>query len=904
MSPNTVRVPVSPKAKGLVEKMKADIEYDCLCKIIINNHPNVLVHSLGQQESQRAKRLILDGIKKQLVIFKHLPSPPIPALHLKYLIEMYKDRFDEVSQGLELFHLPKKRPFDAIGPDETDSIKVKGTGLQVDAVKDMLDELIGESEFYQKHIFLTITFPPYLLRMWRKRWNSLKAIFKEKFDVLIEYKCPECCDRGSQVQFCIYGFDYEAFELFKIKLDVEHSHPLVVSEIPLPIERVKEVHAALSEHKLDFRDYPVDVYCNEKARKITIRAPDFLKDDMETVQDEIENFLEETSIIKDNMSLIDVPTYLLFTSPEHGYYKQAQSFAKGTRVTLRSYRHGQIVGCTLTGPASRIEILKLQLGTILNSIKPLLGYIHVPVDPLALPSLTPTFCSDINSKLESQFMTVLIKKSGSSPPSSPPQKQQFGGTWHWRDSDGSFIPHSASVSKELSSEYKANSFSKYIFIDNGKAIEVDFYSMVQTDLTTGIKRQVSFTSSGSIQWYWTSDDGTKLTPYSAKDSDTIENTYKMKQTVFTMTINQQPYLIDTLAMIQKNMKTGRSRKIERKAPASGSGPKQSSTVRLYGLKTKLDAASQHVQDRLSQCLKTNELTNPLLSNPKFYAEVQKIASRHNVQTIRGNLSPSNDRRGLPAAKAVAPVVAGGGGGGGIGSLLFKGVGFCINKVIQEVQERIIDSKAAAAVTASSDVPADAPPEWESQETNLKLFSVASLSPEYKRIETLFKKTLRNSRIITITRIQNMWLHEKYIQHRDRLALKNKGKINERELFHGTRGTDPKEIYDSEEGFDMRFSASGMWGQANYFASDASYSHLYAHKHPSGYNEIFLVKLLAGESYESEPDSTLRMPPKVTKPKGELQTRYDTVTGTTRGTKVFMAYDNQKAYPAYLIVYAA
>ena len=894
MTPNTLRVPVNPKAKELVEKMKADIENDCLCKIVINNHPNVLIHSLGQRESQKAKRLILEGIKKQLIIFKHLPSTPIPALHLKYLIEMYKDRFDEVSEGLELFHLPRKRPFDAIGPDETDSIKVKGTGEQVDAVKDMLDELIGESEFHQKHLFLSITFPPYLLRLWRKVWNFLREAFKEKDNVLIEYKCPESCGPGSQVEFCIYGFNYEAFKMFQSIIEKAHSKPLVVTEIPLPIERVKEVHAALTEHKLDFRDYIVDVYCNEKARKIIIRAPDFVKEDMETAQDEIENFLKETSIVKDNMSLIDVPTYLLFTSPEHGYHKQALSYAKGTRVILRSYRHGQNVGCTLTGTASKIEILKLQLGSILKSIKPLLGYIHVPVDPLALPSLTPTFCSDINSKLESQFMTVLIKKSSSSPPSSPPQ-QQSGSTWHWRDSDGSFVPHSASISKELSAGYKTSPFSKYIVIDNGKAIEVDFYSMVQTDLTTGIKRQVSFTSSGSIQWYWTSDDCTKLVPYTSKDSDYIENMYKMKHTVFSTTINQQSYLIDTVAMIQKNVKTGRSSKIERKATTSASSPKQSSTVRLYGLKTKLDAASQHVQDKLSQCLKTNELTNPLLSNPKFYAEVQKIASKHNVQTIQRNPSP-NDRK---AAKPVPP-----GGGGGFGSLLFKGVGFCINKVIQEVQERIIDNKAVAAAATSPDVPPDVPPEWEPQEANLKLFSVPSSSVEYQRVESLFKKTLRNSRILTITRIQNMWLHEKYVQHRDRLALKNKGKINERELFHGTRGTDPKEIFDSEEGFDMRFSASGMWGQANYFASDASYSHLYAHEHPSGYKEIFLVKLLAGESYESQPDSSLRMPPKIKKPKGELQTRYDTVAGTTRGTRVFMAYDNQKAYPAYLIVYAA
>ena len=46
-----------------------------------------------------------------------------------------------------------------------------------------------------------------------------------------------------------------------------------------------------------------------------------------------------------------------------------------------------------------------------------------------------------------------------------------------------------------------------------------------------------------------------------------------------------------------------------------------------------------------------------------------------------------------------------------------------------------------------------------------------------------------------------------------IEQKNGGQANEMELFHGTSNNDPQEIYDSEEGFDMRFSASGMWGQA-------------------------------------------------------------------------------------------
>ena len=31
------------------------------------------------------------------------------------------------------------------------------------------------------------------------------------------------------------------------------------------------------------------------------------------------------------------------------------------------------------------------------------------------------------------------------------------------------------------------------------------------------------------------------------------------------------------------------------------------------------------------------------------------------------------------------------------------------------------------------------------------------------------------------------------------------------LFHGTRATDPKQIFSTEDGLDIRFSNSGMYG---------------------------------------------------------------------------------------------
>lgn len=67
------------------------------------------------------------------------------------------------------------------------------------------------------------------------------------------------------------------------------------------------------------------------------------------------------------------------------------------------------------------------------------------------------------------------------------------------------------------------------------------------------------------------------------------------------------------------------------------------------------------------------------------------------------------------------------------------------------------------------------------------------------------------------------------------------------LFHGTNQTDPKLIYESEDGLDIRFSNSGAYGNAVYFANNAAYSSNFAHKKNDGDIQMFLCLVLTGES---------------------------------------------------------
>ena len=76
------------------------------------------------------------------------------------------------------------------------------------------------------------------------------------------------------------------------------------------------------------------------------------------------------------------------------------------------------------------------------------------------------------------------------------------------------------------------------------------------------------------------------------------------------------------------------------------------------------------------------------------------------------------------------------------------------------------------------------------------------------------------------------------------------------LFHGTKNTDPYDMMKWEEGFDMRFSNKGMWGNGIYFAKQASYSHRYSYidsrDSTLDIRQMFLAKVLIGDSYYTKP----------------------------------------------------
>ena len=152
----------------------------------------------------------------------------------------------------------------------------------------------------------------------------------------------------------------------------------------------------------------------------------------------------------------------------------------------------------------------------------------------------------------------------------------------------------------------------------------------------------------------------------------------------------------------------------------------------------------------------------------------------------------------------------------------------------------------------------------------------------------------------------MELWKKYYDQKQQIRSESQN-CQEKLLFHGTRDTDPKEIYKGDSSFDIKFSKQGLWGRGNYFAINASFSDSsYAHS-VSGTNmrKLLVVYELTGLSYYSNPGKNLAMPPNRSEQDNlrSIKRRYRSVNGVTKGgTTVYITYDNNLAYPAYVITY--
>ncbi|XP_078529381.1 protein mono-ADP-ribosyltransferase PARP12-like [Lissotriton helveticus] len=184
------------------------------------------------------------------------------------------------------------------------------------------------------------------------------------------------------------------------------------------------------------------------------------------------------------------------------------------------------------------------------------------------------------------------------------------------------------------------------------------------------------------------------------------------------------------------------------------------------------------------------------------------------------------------------------------------------------------------------------------EVGYKLVRLADSSEEYKKVQTLFQRTLLKPVILSIERIQNQSLWEVYQWQKEQIKKSNDGKVvDERHLFHGT----DEKLVESicHENFDWRIcGAHGTaYGKGSYFARDASYSHKYSKLTNTDTRIMFVARVLVGDFVRGDA-SYLRPPNKIS----QTTSTYNSCVDSESNPSIFVVFERHQIYPEYLIKY--
>ena len=381
----------------------------------------------------------------------------------------------------------------------------------------------------------------------------------------------------------------------------------------------------------------------------------------------------------------------------------------------------------------------------------------------------------------------------------------------------------------------------------------------------------------SYEWFWKDDGG--FMPYDPSVSKKLEQALASDLTI-SAAIGRFDYKIDPVALQQTNTKTGKVREVVRREVEREQGRE---------IRIRIRAHSRHLSEVVAEVVK-------MLNEPLVEVKVGVPYLQHDSRNMERLLQVAREQ--FVDADHVT----------GENAITLKGVRESVGFAEVSLKAKLLSLKDKQSRES-------VPSHWQPQSDNCQVVEIRRGDREWSEVDRLMAEPGFHVQIKKIERIQNRWLWDRYSESRKRISAKNDGVINEKKLFHGTKSTPPKKIYASEQGFDNRFASSGLWGEGSYFAVRASYSNNYAHSlddYGLNYKQMFLVQVLTGVACKCPQDRSLKLPPK----KADFPAaagrssraykfedeRYDSVTGHTNGSDVFIIYEHGRVYPAYLVTY--
>ena len=401
-------------------------------------------------------------------------------------------------------------------------------------------------------------------------------------------------------------------------------------------------------------------------------------------------------------------------------------------------------------------------------------------------------------------------------------------------------------------------------IEGGISYNVDLHNKIAVNASTGFTHSLK-AEDRHVVWAHFQDDHFGFVPYDDSVSKLIEQCYNEHITKLIICDDSRQCYFSFESMVEIDLTNKSLTSIKREPPTSTTFLSPTIDFSITGLEPDVEQAVKDFDELLQKNIQTQPLPDDvIISCPQLF---ESFAQQYCIE--------------ITSAKS--------------GHITARGVENYTNAVLLQ----LLSNMLKYSFHPTSDIQLSVPEEWTYQDRDIELKVVEENSLEWNNVHIEWKKTMSQS-IKKIQRVQNKWLWRHYSLCRDRIREKNGGQENEMWLFHGSKDTDPSDIYKSEKGFDFRFSRPGMWGYGSYFAANASYSATcYAYKTSTGDKEIFLARVLIGECIDVPPSSSLKMPPL----KSKTETgRYDSVKGCTKGSDVYVVYEHDKAYPAYLITY--
>ena len=461
--------------------------------------------------------------------------------------------------------------------------------------------------------------------------------------------------------------------------------------------------------------------------------------------------------------------------------------------------------------------------------------------------------------------------------------------WKLRNEEGRVIPLPDSVNQYLNRTFFIDKRNEAEFEFNGMHYTANMQWMCITEIESGQVMALDIEPLVPSWSYAISDED--FVQHEMHTSQDLENMFRYGGSFITLAGSK--HTLDLYRMHQIDLETGHRVSVKRDpALVHHEVPQYFIIFAVRGLQKNLEPAVLAMQKRLRACCDTVSFVTELMpSIPRGWLEIIHIQMLNTVRQYCLKIGSSTLENGKSTIQLK-----------GAKDILDK-VQILLKEQSLELQHRVISQQQRQPTCQPR--PNNYPSEWEPQKSDFELIDVHHRSSEWNSIEGRMKRSIQNVTIVQVQRIQNRQLWDKYALEMKHMSERNHGSVNERQLFHGTRKTDPKIIVKAVRGIDFRYSRRDyqlLWGTGAYFAVNASYSDKYCHiDSNSGMKQLLLVKVLTGNSrsYGERNDPNLTKPPPLSRGSHVL---YDTVNGYTKGSYVYVVYDHDRAYPAYLITY--